>query len=294
MPSVEDWRKAGHAAHAALVYGSTLIKPGVKLSDVSDAIELKLKELGADLGFPVNISINETAAHDVPFAIETRVFTENDVIKLDVGSAVNGAIGDNAMTIDLTGKYAKMSMAAKEARDEAIKILRPGLKTREIGKVIEETIKKHGFKPIRNLSGHSVESNTIHAGLTIPNYDDGSEDVLEEGMVIAIEPFATDGEGLIHEGSNAEIFSLETKRPVRSLITRDALKLLTQREGKPTSGRWLAQRMGALKASMALKEMNQLGMLHLYPPLVERKKGMVTQWENTMMITKDGYEILTK
>ena len=294
MPSYEDWKKAGHAAHAALVYGASLIKPGVKLADVSDAVEKKLKELDCDLGFPVNISINETAAHDVAYSMEERVFTSNDVIKLDVGSSYNGAIGDNAMTIDLTGKYEKMSMAAKEARDEAIKILKPGIKTSQIGKIVETTIMKHGFKPIRNLSGHSVEDNTVHAGLIIPNYDDGSIDELEEGMVIAIEPFATDGVGMIHEGPNAEIFALESKKPVRSLFAREALKFLQQRNGLPTSTRWLAQRMGALKATVALKEMNGLGMLDLYAPLIENKKGMVCQWEHTIMITKDGYEILTK
>ena len=292
--NLSDWKKAGHAAREALVYGASLIKPGIKFTDVSDAVEKKLKELGADLAFPVNISINATAAHDVPFSLDERTFTADDIIKLDVGATVNGAIGDNAMTIDLTGKHQKLLKASQEARDEAIKILKPGLHVHEIGKVIEKTITSYGFKPVRNLSGHSIQEYTVHAGITIPNYDDGDHTELQEGMVIAIEPFATDGEGLIGEGPNAEIFSLIQKKPVRSLITREALKHLEDRKGLPTSTRWLAQRMGAVRASVALKEMNQLDMMHLYPPLVEIKKGMVSQAEHTILITKDGYEILTK
>lgn len=292
--NLEDWKKAGHIAHQALTFGASLIKVNAKISDVSDAIEKKIKELGGDLAFPVNISLNEAAAHQVPFAVDDRTFTENDLVKLDVGVHINGAIGDNALTIDLTKKYERLVKAVIEARDEAIKIIKPGIKTSEIGKVIEKIITKHGFNPIKNLSGHQIKEYEIHAGLTIPNYDDKSETRLKEGMIIAVEPFATSGEGLIQESSNAEIFTLLQKKPVRSLITREALKFLEERKTLPSSTRWLSKKMSAIKAAFALKEMNQLDMLHLYPPLVEIKKGMVAQSEHTVLVTKDGHEILTK
>ncbi|MBN2421341.1 type II methionyl aminopeptidase [Candidatus Woesearchaeota archaeon] len=294
MTSLEDWHKAGHAAHEALIYGASLIKVGVKYSDISDSVEKKLKELGANLAFPVNISINATAAHDVPYSIEERKFTENDLVKLDVGAEINGAIGDNALTVDLTGKHSDLVKASKDARDKAIEIIKPGIKLREIGKVIEKTIISYGFQPIRNLSGHSLEPYTIHAGTTIPNHDDGSNETLKEGMIIAIEPFATTGDGLIHEGNNAEIFALVQKKPVRSLVTREALKYMEERKGLPTSSRWLAQKITPLKANFALKEMNQLEMIHTYPPLIEVKKGLVSQSEHTILVTKEGCEILTK
>jgi methionyl aminopeptidase len=293
--NLEDWRKAGKIGRQALLYGSTLIKPGVKYSDVSDAVEKKIYDLGGDLGFPVNISINETAAHNVAMANDDRTFTTDDIVKLDVGVHINGAIADNALTKDLTGKYEKLLRASLEARDEAIKILKPGLKIREIGKKVETIIKKYGYKPVKNLSGHSIKEYTVHAGLTIPNYDDGNEQTLKEGTVIAIEPFATDGEGMIYEGHDAQIFRFVQKRPVRSLITREAIKALEERKGLPTSIRWLAKKLGsALKANMAMKEMNQLDMIYLYPALIEVKKGMVAQFENTILITKDGYEVLTQ
>ena len=292
--NLEDWKKAGKIAREALEYGAKLIKVGDKIGDVSDSVEKKIKELGGDLAFPVNISLNDAAAHEVAFAVDDRTFTENDIVKLDVGVHINGAIGDNALTVDLTKKHEKLVKASEEARDEAIKIMKPGIKTSEIGKVIETIIKKHGFQPVRNLSGHSIKEFELHAGTTIPNYDDGSSKTLKEGDIVAVEPFATTGEGLIHEGPNAEIFDLIIKKPVRSLITREALKLLQERQGLPTSTRWLAKKITAIKATFALKEMNQLGMIHLYPPLTEVKKGLVSQSEHTVLITKEGHEILTK
>lgn len=291
--NIDEWKKAGHIAHEALVYGASLIKADVKLSDVSDAVEKKIYELGGELAFPVNISLNEVAAHDTPFPIEERRFGKDDIVKLDVGVHINGAIGDTAMTIDISGKNSKLVSASKEALNEAIKMIKPGVKTKEIGKVVEATIQKYGFQPIRNLSGHQIKEYHLHAGLTIPNYDDGSNNVLKEGMIIAVEPFATSGEGFIQEGPNAEIFSLMQKRPLRSLFAREALKLLESRNNLPTSSRWLAQKMGALKSSFALKEMNQNDMLHLYPALIEVKKGLVSQAEHTLLVTKDGCEILT-
>lgn len=292
--NIEDWKKAGKIAKEALEYGKSLIKVDVKISEVSDAVEKKIKELGGELAFPVNISLNEAAAHEVAFAVDDRVFTKNHLVKLDVGVHINGAIGDNACTVDLTGNYEKLVKASEEARDEAIKIIKAGVKTSEIGKVIENTIKKYGFNPIRNLSGHSIEEYKIHAGLTVPNFDDSSDKVLKENTIIAVEPFATDGEGMIHETGNAEIFSFVQKKPVRSLISREALKLLQERKDLPTSTRWLAKKMSAIKAAYALKEMNQLDMVHLYPTLVEVKKGMVSQSEHTVLVTKNGCEILTK
>jgi len=292
--NLEDWKKAGKIAKQALEYGAKQIKVGAKISDVSDATENKIKELGGDLAFPVNISLNDAAAHEVAFAVDDRTFTNNDIVKLDVGVHVNGAIGDNALTVDLTGKHEKLVKASEEARDEAIKIIKSGIKLSEIGKVIETIIKKHGFQPVRNLSGHSIDEYNLHAGLTVPNYDDGGSKTLKEGTIIAVEPFATDGEGLIHESANAEIFNLILKKPVRSLITREALRHLDERKGLPTSTRWLGKKMTAIRATFALKEMNQLDMIHLYPPLVEVKKGLVSQSEHTVLVTKEGCEILTK
>ncbi|MGB7676517.1 MAG: M24 family metallopeptidase, partial [Nitrososphaeraceae archaeon] len=66
-------------------------------------------------------------------------------------------------------KYLEMTAAAETALNEAIKIAKPNTKSSELGGVIEKTISRQGYKPIQNLSGHSLQQFTIHAGKSIPN-----------------------------------------------------------------------------------------------------------------------------
>ena len=98
----QSYLKAGRTAAEALHYGRSLIKPGVTYYEVAEAVEAKIRQLGCDLAFPCNISRNEIAAHYTPPAGDETVFTENDIIKLDVGAQHNGYVGDNALTVDLT------------------------------------------------------------------------------------------------------------------------------------------------------------------------------------------------
>ena len=68
------------------------------------------------------------------------------------------------------------------------------------------TIKSFGFVPIRNLSGHGLGRYNIHTAPSIPNYDTQETETLERGQIIAIEPFITTGDGLIHEKGNSNVF----------------------------------------------------------------------------------------
>ncbi|GAG18527.1 unnamed protein product, partial [marine sediment metagenome] len=167
---LDAYTKAGRIAGQALEYGKSLIKPGVLVLDVVEKIEAKIKELGGEPAFPVQISLNETAAHYCPDKNdETKL--NDQVVCLDVGVSVDGFIGDTACTVDLSGKNSELVLASEEALKNAIAIIKPGVKVGEIGKVIEETITKHGFRPVKNLSGHGLDEYNIHDFPTIPNYD---------------------------------------------------------------------------------------------------------------------------
>ncbi len=76
-------------------------------------------------GFPSQISLNSTAAHFCPDKDDDIELT-NQVVKLDVGVVVNGAIGDNACTVDLSGKNGALVAASRDALEAAIGIIRPG------------------------------------------------------------------------------------------------------------------------------------------------------------------------
>lgn len=285
-----DWKKAGNITGQALQFGKTLIKPGVKLLEVAEAVEQKIMDLGGAPAFPVNISLNSTAAHYTPSVGDETVF-KDEIVKLDVGATVNGAIGDAALTVDLSGSYSDLKKASEDALNAALKVALPETPLRDIGKEIEAAIKSHGFRPIYNLSGHSLDINELHSGITIPNYDNGDDTELPEGLVFAIEPFATDGAGKVVDSSNPEIFSINEAKPVRSPASRDFLKQTSIFEGMPFCKRWID--MPLFKIQFAIRELSNLGVLHEYPPLVDANKGMISQAEHSIIV-QDKPLITTK
>ncbi len=278
---IEPWKKAGKIAAEVLEFGRKLVKKDASILEVADKIEAEIIRKGARPAFPVNISLNEVAAHQTPEIGDERKF-KDELVKLDVGVGYEGAIGDTACTIDLSGKYSNLIKASEEALANAIKLSTPGTTLGEIGKAIEETIKSHGFEPIRNLSGHGLEINNFHAEPSIPNYDSKDDTKLEDGQIIAIEPFATDGAGLIVEGHNAEIFQLIQLKPLRDMTARQMLGQMMEYEGLPFASRWF--KFPKFRVNLVLKEMDKNKMLILYPQLIEKNKGMVSQAEHSVVV----------
>ena len=289
---MKDWKKAGKIANEALLYGKRLIEEDSSVFEVVEKVEKKIFDLGGKPAFPAQVSINEMAAHFTPIKDDLK-FKKNDVVKLDVGAHINGAIGDNALTVDL-GDNKELLKASEEALKQAIKVVQIGTQLREIGKTIDETISGYGFKPIKNLSGHSIDIYEQHSGTTIPNYDDGNDTELEDGMIIAIEPFATDGVGKIEEGKESGIYKMQSVKNVRNQMTREILDYIV-REYKtlPFTSRWLYRKFPEFKVNFALKILERDGIIYGYKQLPEKGKGIVSQFEHTLLVN-DKVEILTK
>jgi len=288
---MENWIKAGKLTAEVITYGKSLIKVDVSPLEVITKIENKIQELKAKPAFPPQISINELAAHCIPD--KEIKFQKGDLVKLDVGVHIEGAIGDSAVSIDL-GNNEKLIKASEEALQEAIKIIKIGTKLNEIGKVINETIKKHGFNPIKNLSGHSIEEYQEHAGMTIPNFDNGDTTELTKGQIIAIEPFATTGPGSVEDGKESGIYKLLEPRQVRNQMTRDLLIYIAENyQTLPFAKHWLIKKFGPFKTGFALKVLEREGIVHHYKQLVEKSKEKVSQAEHTLLID-DEVKVLTK
>ena len=190
-PTKQNYIKAGKISAEVLEYGKSLIKKGNSLLETTELIEKKIFELGGKPAFPVQISCNEITAH---FCVEEddKTIFEEQVVSLDLGVHVDGAIGDNAYTIDLSGKYNDLVKAAQEALKEALKIIDVGAELREIGKAINDTIKSYGYNPVRNLSGHGLDLYNIHTKPTIPNIDDGNRTKLSKGCLLYTSPSPRD------------------------------------------------------------------------------------------------------
>lgn len=289
--TIQNYITAGRISAEVLEYGKSLIKKGNSLLETTEFIEKKIFELGGKPAFPVQFSCNKIAAHFCAEEDDKTIF-DSQVVSLDLGVHINGAIGDNAYTVDLSGKYDDLVRAAQKALEEALKIVNVGTELREIGKIINDTIKSYGYNPVRNLSGHGLELYGIHSNPTIPNIDNGDKTTLKKGMAFAVEPFATTGSGVVHDSGLPSVFMLEHKKPVRSPITREAMKEIENYEGMPFAKRWLTKKFGA-KAVFALRELTQLGMIHQFPPLVEVNKGIVAQAEHSVLIDDKGEVIVT-
>jgi methionyl aminopeptidase len=291
---LESLKRAGHIASKALAHGKALIKPGASLLEVTKKIEEFIHSEGGELAFPVNISMNECAAHNIAKKDDEFKF-KDELIKLDVGVHIDGFIGDTACTIDLSGKHTALVDASRNALNNAISLVRPGTTISKIGKTIEETITRAGFQPVRNLSGHGVAQYMTHCPPSIPNYDNQDDMALEEGMTFAIEPFATDGAGLIHETKNPEIFSIVEFKSMRVGFVREILKYIEKKyKMLPFSKRELSDKFSDAQIGYALKQFRELEIVQEYTPLVEKNKGLVSQAEHTVLVTKTGCEVLTK
>ena len=291
--SLQDYKKAGKIAAEALQFGKKLIKEGVLLREVTRKTEDFVYKQGARLAFPVQISLNNKAAHCYSGNESEEKFKSGDLVKLDVGVHVNGFIGDNALSLNVgNDRDIELIRASKDALKEAIDLMRPEVKLREIGRAIEEVIVGYGFNPIRNLSGHEVEKWNLHAGMIIPNYDNKSEVELEEGQVFAVEPFATTGIGKVNEGKPSGVYKIQEMKNVR--VGRELLKYIydNYRES-PFSKDWLNGKFDEFKINNGFRILEQQGIIHRYPELVENEKAKVSQAEHTVMVT-DKPIVLTK
>ncbi len=291
MP-LQDQRKACKIAAQSLKYAVSLAKPGASIKDICEKTEARIKELGGGIAFPAQISLNETAAHYCPDEDDT-IILKDQIASIDIGVHIDGYIGDNAATVDISKKSTKLVNASREALDNAIKIIKPGTILSEIGKTIQKTIEKYGFAPVRNLSGHGLGQYNIHTSPSVPNYDNKDTTELKQGDIIAIEPFASAGAGIVYESSNPSIFQLTGKKPTRNMITRKVLKEIEKYNNLPFCKRWLTKKFGQAKTSLALRNLKQLNILTEYPPLIDKNHGLISQAEHTVLVTEDGCEILT-
>lgn len=290
---LKQWKRAGSLAHQALHFGVREIKKGALLLDVCRAVDHFIVENGGQPAWSTQVSCDATAAHATASFEDTTVL-ESELASIDVGAHINGFIGDNAATIDLSGSYKDHLRAAQDALNAAMKLVAPGVHTSEIGKVVEEAIVSHGLQPVTNLSGHGISPFVIHDAPSIPNVGAKGNAELVEGEVIAIEPFATNGVGVVMDSSPNELFSLVDTRPTRNPVARQVLQDVKQTYGPfPFAKRLIAEKYGLGRATLALRELVRNGSLEEHPPLVEKSGGNVAVFEHTLLV-KDKPVVLTK
>jgi len=287
--------KAGKIVSQVREYTKKIVKPGIPLLEIAEKIESKITELGGKPAFPCNLSINEIAAHYTPSYDDKTL--AHGLLKIDFGVHIDGWTADNSITLDLENseENKKLIKSCEEALNKALKLIESKfdkeLKTNEIGTIIQSTIESSGLSPIINLSGHSMEQYKLHAGITIPNINDGRSIILKEGLY-AIEPFVTKGGGKVRDGKPSGIYELRNTKKPRSELARRTLAFIESKyKTLPFCSRWLIKELG-INSKLALRELEANGNLHQFTHLVEVSGAKVSQAEHTILIEK-GKVIIT-
>ncbi len=285
--------QSGKIAAEVSEYAKSIIKKGTPLLEIAEKIEAKMRELGGKPAFPTNLSINEIAAHYTPTHNDERV--AEGLLKVDLGVHIDGHLSDTAFSIDLENSEENKNLikSAEEALENAIKIINPKTSLNEIGKTIQETIESKGFSPIVNLSGHEMDKYSLHAGLTIPNFQNKNQTEIGKGLR-AIEPFSTTGDGRVYDGKPSGIYLLADSKNIRSTTAREILNFIREEyQTLPFCSRWLVNQFGT-KTLIALKQLEENGNINQFSQLVEASHNKVAQAEHTLFLEKDNTTITTK
>jgi methionyl aminopeptidase len=294
----DNYVKAGKIASQVREYARTQDHTGRSLSEICNDIEQEIFKKGGEPAFPVNVSLNDIAAHYTAIPNDPIIVKNTDVLKIDVGVHIDGYIADTAVTVSYDTKYQNMIDIAERALDEAIGISRSNTRVSEIGRIIEKTITKYGCKPIQNLSGHSLERYTIHAGKSIPNiWTIGHSFNLSVNNVYAIEPFVTtnDGQGVVYEGKIKNIFSIGSRKRTKEQKTDEFLEYLWNKfKTLPFALRWIVNEYEEKEALYLLEILVKKKNVHAYPILVEGANRIVVQAEHTIIPQESNTLTITK
>jgi methionyl aminopeptidase len=291
----ENFLSAGRMAASVLKEVPKLVLPGESYVDIAESLEKMIFDSGGRPAFPVNISVNEIAAHYTPEAGSDALLGETDLVKIDLGVHIEGCIGDIATTVDLSGQSGLLCEASEAALAAAIAAMKPGVKVGDVGAAIEKEITSRGYRPIENLTGHKIEPFLLHAGVEIPNIKSTAPYELQEGDVFAIEPFASAGSGRVSDTAQVEIFALQATPKLRMKYSRELLAHIANAYlSLPFAERWLSGVFQSrLTLTTALRELLNSGALHPYPVLRDTGKGLVAQYEHTVVIEHDSAKVIT-
>jgi len=290
---LEKTREAGKITKDIYPKAKNLVKVGAKVINICEKIESMIKEKGGEFGFPCNVSINNIAAHYTSAPNDETIIKENDVVKVDYGVHVDGYISDFAFTVCFNPELNSLVEAAEESLKVVLENVRPGMKTNLLGALAEEMMKKYGYRPIVDLSGHLLEQWELHSKKNIPEISLPKGEEIEEGEVYAMETFATTGSGRVHDLPYCNIYNLVPSRVwPRSKPARKILRVIREKyKTLPFAKRWLPKDVG-VGYLIGIRELVRSKIIHEYHPLADKKDSFIAQKEFTFIVTSDGCEIV--
>ncbi|MFX0046759.1 MAG: type II methionyl aminopeptidase [Candidatus Hermodarchaeota archaeon] len=296
---IESLIKAGNIAQEVKKFIKPQVKVGTNIFNLIEKAETKIIELEGGWAFPVNVSINNIAAHYTsPIKDDELIVEDGDIVKIDLGVQVDGYIVDTAFTVSFNDDKAleNIIQATEIALEAAKMMVKPKINTKVLGKKIEDIVKGFKYNPIKELGGHQIERWIVHGKKQLPELASQGGDIMEEGEVFAIEIFASTGKGSVHSTNASYIYELNPftgRVPLRRKLSKQILGYINKNfKTLPFAERWLAKdfRMGVI---FGLQELVNTNKVRAHYVLAEEKGEFVAQSEETVFVTEDGYKQLT-
>ncbi len=204
---IELIAEGGRLIHDILQQTAAKVAPGVSTAELNEFAEQEIYQIGGRPSFknygpkrnqyPAGLctSVNDVVVHGIPS--DTEILKNGDIISLDIGMEYKGLFTDTAVTVpvgSIPKSTARLVETTRKCLNEAIKQCRPGNRVGDIAHAIQTTAEAAGFSVVRDLVGHGV-GYAVHEDPAVPCYGPKSMGpVLQEGMVIAIEPMVCQGE----------------------------------------------------------------------------------------------------
>ncbi len=294
--ALEKFRLSGKILRETREEMRSYVREGMPIIEVCEKAEALIRAKGGKPAFPCNVSINEVAAHYTSPPDDKNTIPERSVVKVDIGVHIDGYVTDTAFTACFNPEYRVMVETAELALKTAISTITNDISTSTVGAAVETAIKNRGFRPISNLTGHSVGRYLIHAGKSIPNTHQTSLSKLHTGEIYAIEPFVTvrEAAGVVEDYPQKTIFRLVKAKAAKSPYAKQLTKFIEENFFTlPFAERWLQGAVPAEKYKDAFKELLSTKTIMSYPVFVEVTRNAVAQAEHTIIVKEDGCTVLT-
>ena len=272
------------------------VRENMPIIEICERAENLIRKKGGKPAFPCNVSINEIAAHYTSPPDDTKRVPEKAIVKVDIGAHVDGYVTDTAVTVCFDPEYDGLVETAERALEKAVESICAGMSTSKLGTIIESTIKSRGFKPISNLTGHSVGRYLVHAGTSLPNVSQIFSSKIKVGVAYAIEPFVTvsNAVGKVEDEAESTIFRFVKSRPQKNPYAKTLSKYIEENfRTLPFAERWLQGVVLAEHYKEAFRQILKSKAIMDYPIFVEASRKPVAQAEHTVLIVEDGRVVLT-
>jgi methionyl aminopeptidase len=207
---LERMARAGRVVAETHALVGEHVRPGVTTEELDKLAEEFIRSRGGAptflgyRGFPASLCLspNDMVVHGIPGKFKLR---KGDILSVDIGVVKDGWVADGARTFpvgEISPVAEKLLEVTERSLFKAVEQCHPGNRLGDVSNAVQTTVEAEGLSVVRSLVGHGI-GRSMHEEPQIPNYGPaGKGIVLEEGMVLAIEPMVTAGRHMVRMGDD--------------------------------------------------------------------------------------------